>query len=214
MHSASKLPIFQPHERPAARPVDQLRPRRMYEAAVHDCVRCPLGDERMGVVVGTGPDRAQVLLVGGAPGRSEELAGTPFAGAAGNVVDRALESVGLSRDHVGLTTVVKCRPPDDRDPVGLELETCHPWLLEEVALRRPSVVLSLGTLATSVLLRRQVPVERVAGHRLRLWDDTWLLPTRDPLDAVRGNAGAAAAIRRELRAALRLLDEETDEASG
>lgn len=206
MHRASNLPIFAPHERPDARSTDELRPRSLFEAAVHDCTRCPLADERSGVVVGTGPEHARLLLLGGAPGRTEELLGLPFAGAAGNVVDTALAEVGLSRDDVALTTVVKCRPPADRTPVGLELETCHPWLLEQVALHRPEVILTLGELATATMLRRRVPIERIAGHQLRLWDGTWLLPTRDPLDAVHGSAVAAAQLRRDLRAAVRLLD--------
>jgi DNA polymerase len=200
------LPIFQPYERPDARAPDELRPRTLLEAAIRQCQRCPLGDDRTNAVLDSGSANARILLLGGAPGRSEDLTGQPFSGASGNVVTRALAAVGLDRDDVLLSNVVRCRPPDDRAPVGLELETCHPWLLEEVALHRPEVVLTLGALPAATLLRRRVPVERIAGHRLRLWDGTWLVPTHDPMDAVRGNAKVAAALRRDLRTALRLLD--------
>lgn len=206
MSRSLQLPIFKPHERPGDRAPEELRSREAFEQAVSACVRCPLGDDRVQVVAGGGPDQARIMLVGGMPGRSEELAGRPFAGAAGNVIDKSLASVGLSRADVALTTVVKCRPPEDRAPRGLEIETCHPWLLEQVALHRPQVVLSLGELATSVLLRRRVPIGRIAGHVLKVWDDVVLVPTRDPQDAVKGNATAAAAIRRDLRTAVRLLD--------
>ena len=193
--TTTHLPIARPGQRPAQIERSSLRTPSDYRTAVTSCHRCPLADERTKVVVGTGPADADVVLLGDAPGRQEDVQGLPFTGAAGNVIDNALSAAGVTRDDVALTTLVRCHPPGGRAPTMLELEACFPWLIEQLAMMRPRVIVALGELPTSVLLRKRVQVGRVAGLRLTIWDDVTLLPTYDPAAALQGNARAASSIR-------------------
>lgn len=196
------LPLLTPGDVPGSVDPASLRSPRAFERAVSGCHRCPLADDRFQVVPGSGADDADVLLLGLAPGRQEDVQGQPFVGAAGNVIDNALAAAGATRDDVHLTTLVKCHPQEDRLPSVLELEACFPWLVEQVAMLRPKVVVSLGELPTAALLRRRVSIGRVAGLRLTVWDDITLIPTHDPNDALRGGPTAATGIRRHIAAAL------------
>lgn len=202
--TTTHLPIARPGQRPASIERSSLRTPAEYETAVSSCHRCPLADERTNVVVGSGPADADVLLLGGPPGRQEDVQGRPFTGAAGNVVDNALAAAGTSRAEVAMTTIVRCHPPAGREPSVLELEACFPWFVEHVAMVRPRVIVSFGELPTSVLLRKRLSIGRVAGLRLTIWDDVTLLPTYDPLTALQGNARAATSIRRAVATAVRL----------
>ncbi len=198
------LPLLQPGDLPLQVDQSTLRTPRAFRTAVNSCIRCPLSDDRVKVVPGSGSDTADVVIVGTAPGRQEDVQGQPFTGAAGNVIDNALAAVGARRADVFLTTLVKCHPTADRAPSSLEFEACFPWYVEQIAMLRPKVIVTLGELPTSAMLRRQVPIGRVAGLKLQVWDGITLLPTHDPADAIRGNARAAAAIRRDVAAALSL----------
>lgn len=200
--ATTHLPIPTPGQTPPDVDRSVLRTPDEHRVAVASCHRCPLADQRSSVVLGSGPDEADIVLLGGYPGRQEDVQGRPFTGAAGNVIDNALAAAGTSREDVALTTLVKCHPPGGRVPTGLELEACHPWLVEHMAMTRPRVVVTLGELATSVLLGRRVEIGRVAGLRLRVWDGVTLLPTHDPVAALQGNARAARAIRRALATAV------------
>lgn len=202
--TTTHLPIARPGQRPAQIERSTLRSPEDYRTAVASCHRCPLADERTSVVVGTGPADADVVLLGGAPGRQEDVQGEPFVGAAGNVIDNALAAVGSSRDEVAVTTLVRCHPPKGREPTGLELEACFPWFVEHVAMMQPKVIVALGELPTSVLLRKRLSIGRVAGLKLTIWDGVTLLPTHDPVAALQGNARAATAIRRAVATAVQL----------
>lgn len=196
------LPLLRPGDRPTAVDPSTLRSPAAFTTAVTSCHRCPLADDRVQVVPGSGANDADVLLLGLAPGRQEDVQGEPFMGAAGNVIDNALLAAGATRDDVHLTTLVKCHPPADRQPSVLELEACFPWLVEQVAMLRPKVIVALGELPTAALLRRRVPLDRVAGLHLTIWGDVTLIPTHDPVDASRGGPTAATGIRRHIAAAL------------
>jgi uracil-DNA glycosylase len=184
----------------------QRRMVRELERSVRGCTACGLHRERATPVVGEGPLDARLMIVGSKPRRHEDLQGRPFAGATGNVLDHALQAAGLSRDEVYLTTVVKCRPTDDRAPSRSEVEACSAHLQEQLRLVSPEVIVALGTFTTSVLLGRPVPLERVAGYRLDVFQGVTLVPTYHPADAVRGVPQAAAALRRDLTAAKAVLD--------
>jgi len=200
--STTHLPLLKPSDHPGSIDPGSLRTPRAFAEAVSSCHRCPLADNRLQAVPGSGSPKADVLLLGLAPGRQEDVQGQPFVGAAGNVIDNALAAANATRADVHMTTLVKCRPPKDRQPHVLELEACFPWLVEQVAMLRPKVVVSLGELPTAALLRRRVPIGRVAGLRLPVWDDITLIPTHDPMNALRGGATAATGIRRHIAAAL------------
>ena len=121
-------------------------------AALLACTRCGLSSTRQRVVVGTGPERAGLMVVGEAPGRTEDEGGEPFTGRSGRLLTRLIEEeVGLLRDQYFITNVIKCRPPLNRPPRRDELLACRPWLEEQLRTQRPSVVLAVGATAAKAL---------------------------------------------------------------
>lgn len=133
--------------------------------SLHDCQRCPLAKlGRRQVVFGVGNPQASVMFVGEAPGFHEDQKGEPFVGAAGQLLNELLQSVGLSRADIYIANVIKCRPPNNRDPEPQEVDTCKPFLLKQITLIRPKLVCSLGNWATQTLLERKVGITRVRGQ--------------------------------------------------
>ncbi|HEY6075771.1 MAG TPA: uracil-DNA glycosylase [Gaiella sp.] len=128
------------------------------------CVRCPLAEGRTQVVFGEGNPDAELVLVGEAPGFHEDRDGRPFAGRARELLERLLGSVGLSLDDAYLATVLKCRPPGNRDPLPAEIAACEPYLYRQLELVRPSVVAPLGSFATALLSGRALGITRVHGQ--------------------------------------------------
>ena len=107
------------------------------------CHACPLGDTRTNPVFGVGNPNADLMFVGEAPGEQEDLSGTPFVGRAGQLLDRYLEAVGISRDQVYIANILKCRPPQNRDPKPEEEDACIGYLREQVRLIRPKIIVCL-----------------------------------------------------------------------
>ena len=137
--------------------------------SLHNCQRCPLAKlGRRQVVFGVGNPHASVMFVGEAPGFHEDQKGEPFVGAAGQLLNDLLESAGLSRADIYIANVIKCRPPNNRDPEPQEVETCKPFLLQQIAMIRPKLVCSLGNWATQTLLERKVGITRVRGQAFYL----------------------------------------------
>ncbi|MTV27228.1 uracil-DNA glycosylase [Nitriliruptoraceae bacterium ZYF776] len=182
------------------------RALRELERSVLACRACDLYRDRTTPVVAQGPVDAEVMLVGSVPRRHEDLQGRPFAGASANVLDNALLDAGLPSAQVHRSSIVRCRPGDDRAPTRDEIDACLPHLEAQIALVQPKVLVTLGAAATSILLGRPVPIERVAGYRLDVLRGTTLIPTYHPTDVVRGVPQAAATLRRDLRAAKAVLD--------
>ena len=135
-----------------------------YAADTAGCVSCPLAETRTQVVFGSGDPDADLMLVGEAPGFHEDQGGLPFAGQAGELLGRLLAGIGLDRDDVYLATVLKCRPPQNRDPLEEEAAACEPHLFRQVALVRPRVVATLGSFATRLLSGRSLGITRVHGQ--------------------------------------------------
>lgn len=137
--------------------------------SLHDCQQCPLAKlGRRQVVFGVGNPRASVMFVGEAPGFHEDQKGEPFVGAAGQLLNELLQSAGLSRADVYIANVIKCRPPNNRDPDPQEVKTCKPFLLQQIAAIKPTLVCSLGNWATQTLLERKVGISRVRGQAFYL----------------------------------------------
>lgn len=195
-----------PSDAAAAGAAAPVRSLRELERSVRGCTACELHEHRQTAVVGQGTTAARLMLIGSVPRRHEDLQGKPFAGATGNVLDNLLGEVGLTPDECYRTTLVKCRPADDGPAPAVSVEACSAHLDAQLRLVAPEVVVALGTFATSVLLRRQVPVERVAGYRLDIRDGITLIPTYHPVDVVRGVPQAAASMRRDLAAGRAVLD--------
>ena len=142
--------------------------------ALHDrvraCVACPLHSTRTQAVPGYGPATARIMAVGEAPGEKEDLQGRPFVGAAGNVLTKLLEGVGLSRRDLYITNTIKCRPPQNRDPLPEEVTACGHFLDEQVALIKPDVILLLGRHALGRLLPGAPVISQCHGQRIAQGD--------------------------------------------
>ena len=131
---------------------------------VVSCARCPrLSESRSRIVNGVGPDDADLLFVGEAPGATEDERGEPFVGRSGDVLDDALRDAGLARADVRITNCVRCRPPDNRDPTGEELDNCRGHLGHELEAVDPELVVTLGKVPSEHLLGRSVAVTAEAG---------------------------------------------------
>jgi len=138
-------------------------------ASLYNCQRCKLAKlGRTQVVFGTGNPNASIMFVGEAPGFNEDQQGEPFVGAAGKLLDKLLESAGLSRSQVYIANVIKCRPPNNRDPEPDEVDTCKPFLLQQIELINPKLVCTLGNWATQTILEKKVGITKVKGQAIKL----------------------------------------------
>lgn len=138
------------------------------QSHLHDCQRCRLSSGRTQVVFGTGNPHASIMFVGEAPGFHEDQQGIPFIGAAGKLLTKLLESVGLSRDDIYIANVIKCRPPNNRNPQPDEIDTCKPFLLQQIQTIKPKLVCSLGNFSTQTLLGQKIGITKVRGQTFHL----------------------------------------------
>lgn len=152
--------------------------------SLHNCQRCKLAKlGRSQVVFGVGNPHASIMFVGEAPGANEDLKGEPFVGAAGRILNDLLQSANLSRDDIYIANVIKCRPPENRDPELDEVETCKPFLLQQIQLIRPKLVCTLGNWATQTLLERKVGITKVKAQAFYMKDFV-LFPLLHPAAAL------------------------------
>jgi DNA polymerase len=159
------------------------------EAEARECVRCPLSEGRTQVVFGVGNPNADLMFVGEAPGREEDLKGEPFVGRAGKLLDQlVLEEMGLSRESFYIANTVCCRPPGNRDPKPEEIESCRPWLEAKLELIKPKVIVTLGNFATKLLLNTTQGITKVRGQTYQYGEAT-LVPTFHPSAALQGGGG-------------------------
>lgn len=123
-----------------------------FEEKVSNCRKCRLGDKRQNAVPGSGDHEAEVLFIGEAPGSQEDKEGKPFVGRAGGILDDLLESVDLKREEVYIANILKCRPPQNRDPKKEEIEACTPYLDKQIKAIKPKIICTLGNFATKYIL--------------------------------------------------------------
>ena len=133
-------------------------------AAIADCTRCALSESRTRTVYGVGGSQARLMFIGEAPGRDEDLQGEPFVGRAGKLLDQMLRAVGLRRDAVFITNILKCRPPGNRDPKPEEVACCRGYLLRQIALAQPELLVSVGRISAQTLLGTQQSIGRLRGR--------------------------------------------------
>lgn len=148
-----------------------------------ECTRCRLASTRTHIVFGVGDPAAEVMLIGEAPGRNEDLKGEPFVGAAGKLLDELLGVAGLDRSEVYIANVLKCRPPGNRDPLPDEVETCTPFLREQIRVISPKILVTLGNFATRFVIGAPVSITRVRGVAREVGRFT-VLPTYHPAAAI------------------------------
>lgn len=148
--------------------------------AVSDCTRCELHQERNHAVFGMGNPYADIMIIGEGPGREEDQQGLPFVGKSGQLLDKILAACGFSREeHVYITNIVKCRPPNNRDPHPEERNACLPWLYKQISYIRPQIILLLGATALKGLIDPEARITRLRGKWME-WDDFWVMPTFHP----------------------------------
>lgn len=134
------------------------------EQYCHSCQKCPLADTRHNVVFGEGARDAEVMFIGEGPGENEDLQGRPFVGRAGQLLDDMLEVIDLDRDKVYIANIVKCRPPQNRDPLNTEQDACIGYLRNQVALIRPKIIVCLGRISATRLIREDFKISREHGQ--------------------------------------------------
>ena len=145
-----------------------------------DCTRCKLhGLGRRQIVFGVGNPEADLMFVGEAPGADEDLQGEPFVGRAGQLLTKFIEAIGLRREDVYIANVIKCRPPNNRNPEPDEVEQCEPFLFRQIDTIRPKVIVALGKFAAQSLLRTTDPITRLRGREYK-YRDAILMPTYHP----------------------------------
>jgi uracil-DNA glycosylase family 4 len=189
--SAPRQPLVPFEEQPdllsepvSARPEARARTRaealRLIREDLGDCTRCKL--HRLGrrqIVYGVGNPEAALMFVGEAPGRDEDLQGEPFVGRAGQLLTRMIEAMGFAREQVYIANVIKCRPPENRNPEPDEIAACQPFLLRQIEAVRPKVIVALGAIALKALLGADTPISRVRG-RVIDYRGAKLVPTFHP----------------------------------
>ena len=134
------------------------------EQECRTCRKCALGDTRTNCVFGTGSRTAELMFVGEAPGEQEDLSGTPFVGRAGQLLNKFLDAVDIPREKVYIANILKCRPPQNRDPLPAEEEACIAYLREQVRLLRPKVIVCLGRIAAMKLIKPDFRITKEHGE--------------------------------------------------
>jgi uracil-DNA glycosylase len=147
-----------------ALPAEQRRDQlvELYREA-SDCTRCPLAETRTKVVFGSGNADADLMFVGEAPGAEEDRQGLPFVGRAGGLLSDLLEGIGMTREEVWISNVLRCRPPGNRDPQPIEIESCNPYTERQIQLIQPRVIGTLGNFATRLITASRAPISKVRG---------------------------------------------------
>jgi len=170
-----------------------------------ECSRCKLHTlGRKQVVFGVGNPEADLMFVGEAPGADEDIQGIPFVGRAGQLLTKIIEAIGLSRDQVYIANVIKCRPPQNRNPEQDEVETCEPFLFQQIDVIKPKVIVALGTFAARALLRTLDPISRLRGRTFEYRGAT-LIPTFHPAYLLR-NPGSKREVWEDMKLAKKILE--------
>ena len=180
------------------------------QAQAMTCTKCRLAEGRTQVVWAAGNLDSDVLFIGEGPGFHEDKQGVPFVGAAGKLLDTVLGEVDLDRTQVAIVNVVKCRPPNNRDPLPDEIEACRPYLEAQLAHMQPKVIVTLGNFATRFITGLQIGITRARGQRFDYKGAT-VIPTFHPAAALRGGRfggmSPVDAIRADLKEVRNVLDD-------
>lgn len=159
--SPVEAPVFEPFQ-VEADPVSALDWSALQER-VTDCLNCDLHKGRTQSVFGVGDHSASWMVIGEAPGRDEDLKGEPFVGRAGQLLNEMLLSIGLPREKVFIANILKCRPPENRDPAPIEVASCHDYLERQIELVKPDILLAVGRIAAQNLLQTELAVGKLRG---------------------------------------------------
>jgi DNA polymerase len=173
---------------------------------IGDCTRCKLHTlGRTQVVFGVGNPDADLMFVGEAPGADEDAQGIPFVGRAGQLLTKIIEAIGLRRDDVYIANIIKCRPPQNRNPEPDEVATCEPFLFRQIDIIKPKIIVALGKYAAQTLLRTETPISRLRGRQFD-YRGARLIPTFHPAYLLR-NPSSKREVWEDMKLVKRLLTE-------
>lgn len=172
---------------------------------IGDCARCKLAPGRTNLVFGVGDPKADLMFVGEGPGADEDLRGEPFVGRAGQLLTDIIErGMGMTRAQVYICNVVKCRPPDNRNPEPDEVAACEPFLFRQIELVKPKIIVGLGTFAVQALLKVKTPISKLRGN----WNEVRgirMMPTFHPAYLLR-NPGDKRLVWQDIQQVMKVLD--------
>ena len=158
------------------------------DANVSSCTRCELSLTRTNTVFGEGSEKARLMFVGEAPGKDEDEQARPFVGRAGKLLTKIIESIGLEREDVFIANILKCRPPENRNPMPTEIVSCTPYLIKQIELINPKVICTLGKFASQTLLETETPISKLRG-KFYYYQGIKLMPTYHPAYLLRNSTG-------------------------
>ncbi len=167
------------------------------EAEALACVACRLHETRTKVVFGVGSPNARLMFIGEGPGRDEDLQGEPFVGRAGQLLDKIIAAMGFEREQVYIANAVKCRPPQNRDPQADEVSACKSFLIRQVEIIRPEIIVLLGRSAVGAVLDLSAPLSRLRGN-FRDWNGVKVMCTYHPAYLLR-NPSAKAMVWEDMK---------------
>lgn len=153
--------------------------------SINKCQKCELGKTRKNFVFGVGNPNAKLMLIGEAPGADEDEQGIPFVGRAGKLLNDILKAIKFERDEVYIANILKCRPPNNRDPLPIERQTCFPYLDRQIELISPKVILCLGRIAANTLLNKNEPMSLLRGGNKFLYKNIPVMVTYHPAALLR-----------------------------
>lgn len=177
---------------------------RLVREELGDCQRCKLAPLRTNLVYGVGSPEAALVFVGEAPGENEDLQGEPFVGKAGELLTKMIAAMGFRRDEVYICNVIKCRPPGNRNPEPDEIAACEPFLIRQLGVIGPQVIVTLGKFAAQALLRSEAPISKLRG-RFHRYQGVPLMPTFHPAYLLR-NPSAKREVWDDLKQVMAELD--------
>ncbi|MGZ3539325.1 MAG: uracil-DNA glycosylase [Thermodesulfobacteriota bacterium] len=144
-----------------------------------DCKRCKLHRTRKTIVFGEGNEKARLMFIGEGPGYDEDVQGRPFVGRAGQLLTKIIESINLSREEVYIANIIKCRPPQNRNPEPDEIESCNPFLMKQIRVIQPGIICALGTFSAQTLLKTDTKITALRGKLYEL-EGIKVIPTYHP----------------------------------
>ncbi len=178
------------------------------EQKINTCLKCPLGKTRTKFVFGVGNPNAELMFVGEAPGADEDIQGIPFVGRAGQLLTKTLASLNIRRSEVYICNILKCRPPNNRKPFAAEMDKCKPYLLKQIELVAPKLIVALGATAVEGLFNTTARMAALRGKVLKFQDRPVVI-TYHPAALLR-NPGLENYFRSDLQFALEILNRLTN----
>lgn len=157
------------------------------EQSIHGCNKCKLCNGRKNIVFGTGNKNADVMFIGEGPGADEDIQGEPFVGKAGQLMNKAFEALEIQREDVYIANIVKCRPPQNRNPEKDEAEACMDYLRNQVMLVKPKIIILLGSVALKNILGEEYGITKARGNWLER-KGIWYMPTFHPAALLRDDS--------------------------